>query len=132
MKKKEKENITSAKDPQLQMIPISYFFRFLSVKERIMMYIGNLSAVIAGVLMPSIAILMGEIINDFNPNNPKTLLLNKLSTLAIWISVIGIIGWIFTYIFFAFWQHLAENISFDLRRRFLDKLLTQEIAYFET
>jgi ABC-type multidrug transport system fused ATPase/permease subunit len=45
--------------------------------------------------------------------------------------MIGIGIWIFGYMYFAFWQHLAENISFDLRKRFLAKLLVQEIAYFE-
>lgn len=38
---------------------------------------------------------------------------------------------IFSYIFFSFWQHLAENIILDLRKRYIRALMTQEIAYFE-
>ena len=38
---------------------------------------------------------------------------------------------VFAYIFFAFWQHLAENISLNLRKLYLKALLNQEIAYFE-
>ena len=38
---------------------------------------------------------------------------------------------IFSYMFFAFWQHLAENITTDLRKRYLAALMHQEIGYFE-
>jgi hypothetical protein len=43
--------------------------------------------------------------------------------LTIYISIVGGIQWVFTYASYAFWQHLAENISFDLRGRFLKALL---------
>jgi ABC-type multidrug transport system fused ATPase/permease subunit len=35
------------------------------------------------------------------------------------------------YMFYAFWQHLAENITTDLRKRYIAALMNQEIAYFE-
>ena len=38
---------------------------------------------------------------------------------------------IFSYIFFSFWQHLAENIITDLRRRYIAALMQQEVAFFE-
>jgi ABC-type bacteriocin/lantibiotic exporter with double-glycine peptidase domain len=36
-----------------------------------------------------------------------------------------------SYTFFAFWQHLAENIILDLRKKYIAALMNQEIAYFE-
>jgi hypothetical protein len=33
--------------------------------------------------------------------------------------------------FFSFWQHLAANITLDLRKRYIAALMNQEIAYFE-
>jgi ATP-binding cassette subfamily B (MDR/TAP) protein 1 len=47
------------------------------------------------------------------------------------IGVIASVIAIFSYIFFAFWQHLAENISLNLRKKYLKALLNQEVAYFE-
>ena len=38
---------------------------------------------------------------------------------------------VFSYMFFAFWQHLAENITTDLRKRYIAALMHQEIGYFE-
>ena len=42
-----------------------------------------------------------------------------------------IVIFIFSYIFYAFWNHLAENISLRLRKVYLQALLRQEIGYFE-
>ena len=36
-----------------------------------------------------------------------------------------------SYIFFAFWQRLAANITFKLKQQYIEALLSQEIAYFE-
>jgi hypothetical protein len=33
--------------------------------------------------------------------------------------------------FFSFWQQLAENITTDLRIRYLSRLMEQEIAFFD-
>ncbi len=42
-----------------------------------------------------------------------------------------VVIFIFSYFFYAFWNHLAENISFNLRKEYLKALLRQEIGYFE-
>ena len=54
--------------------------------------------------------------------------MSKIATLIFLVS--GLL-FILSYIFFAFWQHLAENIVTDLRMRYLKALMRQEIAYFE-
>jgi ABC-type multidrug transport system fused ATPase/permease subunit len=48
-------------------------------------------------------------------------------------AVIGIaVGlFLFSYIFYSFWQHLGENISNKLRKRYLAALMRQEVSYFE-
>ena len=40
-------------------------------KEKLMMFISTVSALIAGVLMPYISLPLGAVTNSFNPNNPK-------------------------------------------------------------
>jgi len=54
-----------------------------------------------------------------------------MSTIAAYVILIAASLFTFTYIFFAFWQHLAENIVTDLRMRYLRSLMRQEIGYFE-
>lgn len=54
-----------------------------------------------------------------------------MSFIASYVILIATSLFIFSYVFFAFWQHLAENIVTDLRKRYLKSLMRQEIGYFE-
>ena len=54
-----------------------------------------------------------------------------MKILAIAITLVGVASWIFGYLYYAFWQHLAQNITYDLRSRYLRAILRQEISYFE-
>jgi ABC transporter transmembrane region len=83
-----------------------------------------MSAIISGVLTPAVSIVMGDILTVFNPSSAESELLNQMSNLTIYISIVGAIQWFFCYAMFAFWQHLAENISYDLRSKYLRALLT--------
>ena len=50
------------------MINFSKFFQFISPKDKMMIAIGSMSAVLAGALLPTLAIVMGEVTNTFNPS----------------------------------------------------------------
>jgi hypothetical protein len=58
------------------MIDIRKFFTFLKPREKVLMVIGSVSAVIAGIIVPMMAIAMGQVANTFNPSNDKFELLN--------------------------------------------------------
>jgi ATP-binding cassette subfamily B (MDR/TAP) protein 1 len=95
------------------------------------MAFGLLGALVAGGAIPVIAIALGSITDTFNPNSSKEEVNDNMRDIAIWIIIVGIVVWVFGYIYFAFWQHLAENIAFNLRSRYMHKLLSQDVAFFE-
>jgi hypothetical protein len=72
------------------MLPFLTFFRFIRRKEKILLGVGTASAVCAGLLMPSIAIVMGDIANAFDPSNgvKETLIIMKV--VALYCTCIGI------------------------------------------
>lgn len=107
------------------------FFRYTSAGDKALMVIGSLAAVFTGFLMPGLAILIGLITGTFDPDNSPDEIYNQMSILAGVIVLIGVVTWITSYIYYGFWQHLAENVSFDLRSRYLRAVLRQEVAYFE-
>ena len=97
-----------------------------------MLSIGTLGAVIAGLLLPSISLIMGSIAGNFGDNTTSgTDMQDEIASLSKIVGLISAIIFVFSYVFFAFWQHLAENISLNLRKIYLRGLLNQEIAYFE-
>ena len=81
---------------------MSYFFRYLTPKEKFMRLIAIIASAIAGVLMPAVAIFMGEIINAFDPSQ-KSNILPEMGKIAIYLTIIGALSWVFTYLYYAFW-----------------------------
>jgi ATP-binding cassette subfamily B (MDR/TAP) protein 1 len=58
-------------------------------------------------------------------------IIGTMSTIAVIVMMIAMLLFLFSYIFFAFYQHLAENICLDLRKRYISALMRQEVGYFE-
>jgi hypothetical protein len=48
---------------------------------------------------------------------------SQMSVIASIVMLIALSLFIFSYMFFAFWQHLAENITTDLRKRYIAALM---------
>lgn len=88
-----------------------------------MVIFGVIGAILAGVLYPCVAIVMGEIVDTFDPSNTPEDMLEDMKWLLTIFLIIGILSWITTYMYFAFSQHVAENISYNLRAIYLEKLL---------
>lgn len=109
------------KEPQ--MVPLSKYFTYVRGKDRALMIIGTVSAIVAGCLLPAMAIIMGAILNSFGYNDNKDEVLESMRWVCLFTCIVGIGIWIFGYIYYAFWQHLAQNISFDLRSRYLRAVL---------
>lgn len=96
-----------------------------------MVIIGSLFAVASAAIITSLAVILGDITNTFDPFSSSDSVMTAMRTLMRNILIIGGAGAVAGYFHYAFWQHVAENITFDLRSRFLHKLLEQEIAFFE-
>ena len=112
---------------------ISFFklFKYSSGAQKLQMFVGLIAAVISGAAAPSIAIIFGEIIAIFDPNNSKDEVKDGIILLFQFIGILCAVMWIFGYMQFAFLQASAERLSFDLRTLYLRALLRQETEYFE-
>ena len=130
-KKDGKQAAKTAGPPKAQTIKIKEFFRYLTFAERVYLWVGTISSLLCGIITPGIAIASGYIINAFNPHNSVDDILGIMKILAGAITLVGVGSWIFGYLYYAFWQHLAQNITYDLRSRYLKAILRQEISYFE-
>jgi ATP-binding cassette subfamily B (MDR/TAP) protein 1 len=96
-----------------------------------MLAIGTFGAIIAGLMLPSIALIMGSIANNFSGDADQYNMSETIGKTSKLVAAVAMVIFVFSYIFFSFWQHLAENISLRLRKIYLRALLNQEIAYFE-
>jgi hypothetical protein len=68
-----------------------------------LIFFGTVGAIIAGAIVPAIAIVMGEITDAFNPSNSTASVNKTMSDISLYVTLIGIGLWIFGYVYFAFW-----------------------------
>ncbi|CDW86275.1 abc transporter [Stylonychia lemnae] len=96
-----------------------------------MILLGTLAAVATGILLPIFAILIGDISDAFEPLNDPVSKRENLLEISGKIAIFSFATWFTGYIYFSFWQHVAENVTNELRIRYLSALLKQEVQYLE-
>jgi ATP-binding cassette subfamily B (MDR/TAP) protein 1 len=89
------------------MIEFSKYFTFMTKKDKVLMTFGTISAIIAGFLLPCISIAMGEVTNTYDPRKSPDDILDDMKMISLYICLTGIGTWIFGYIYYGFWEHLA-------------------------
>jgi len=113
-------------------IPFTKYYSFLSGFDYFLLIFGTLAAVLAGGILPSISLVMGHVASAFTEGGSSTgNIMGTMSTIAVIVMMIATLLFVFSYIFYAFYQHLAENICLDLRKRYITALMRQEVGYFE-
>lgn len=103
---------------------VNRFFTFNTCKDSVMLLIGTIGAIVAGLLIPSISIIMGSIASSFgDPTVDASKMSEVIGATTKLVAIVAVSIFVFGYIFFAFWQHLAENLSLRLRSIYLHALL---------
>ena len=132
----QKEVAPPPAQPEEEVKPISLlkFFSYCDYRDKFLLICGTTAAVLAGAILPSISLVMGNVAAAFSGNDPNENpdnILQTMSVIAAIVSLIALSLFIFAYMFYAFWQHLAANIIKALRKRYIAALMNQEVAYFE-
>ena len=67
---------------------------------------------------------MGNVAAAFSGNvNVNTDILRTMTIIGVIVSMIALSLFICAYVFYAFWNHLAANISKELRKRYIAALM---------
>ena len=91
--------------------------------DKLLLFIGTLSSILAGAILPSVALIMGNVADAFTGGESSGDIISNMSYIASYVILIAMSLFIFSYLFYAFWQHLAENIITDLRKRYIRALM---------
>lgn len=68
-----------------------------------MLAIGTLGAIIAGLMLPSIALIMGSIANNFGQDTDISNMSETIGKTSKLVAYVAVVIFVFSYIFFAFW-----------------------------
>ena len=86
---------------------------------------------VAGAVTPCYAILLGRIVEMFDPMLRADQRHDKMIDFIPWVIVIALGTYLSNWLGYSLMQISAERLSFKLRARYLDSLMRQEITYFE-
>ena len=116
-----------------RQVSILKFFTYITFYDKFLLFIGTLSSILAGAILPSVSLIMGNVANAFTSGGGGDSgdIISNMSFIASYVFLIATSLFLCSYLFFAFWQHLAENITTDLRKRYIRALMRQEVAFFE-
>src|SRR5690349_7319022 len=106
-------------------------FRFASKQDYILMLIGAIGAAIDGAAMPFIGLLTGDVADSFTPGSSEDII-DVAGTTALRFAIVGIIGFVGSYLGFACWISIGEKQSIEIRKRYFKSLLSQEIAFYDS
>jgi ABC-type multidrug transport system fused ATPase/permease subunit len=129
-RKKEKVAKEPTK-PKEEALNWCMLFKYSTCCEKLIVTIGVIMSILGGALLPSIAVVMGKVVTNYDPGTDRDVMLSEIQKMITWMSVIIGCLWFFSYFQYAFMQHMAERLEFTLKILYLRAIMRQEPAYFE-
>ncbi|PIA26000.1 hypothetical protein AQUCO_10200049v1 [Aquilegia coerulea] len=114
-KKNEKQqNLKKGKgeEKSVNNIPFYKLFSFADSKDVLLMVIGTIAAVVNGMAMPTVALLIGDMINAFGQNAHNTNTLREVSKVSCWMIT-------------------GERQAGRMRSLYLKTILRQDVTFFD-
>jgi ABC-type multidrug transport system fused ATPase/permease subunit len=105
--------------------------------DYVLLFVGVVAALAAGVPFPLLGILFGQLVNDLNSASCSTSsnsssITDGVQTKVLLVVYMTIANFFLIYIHTGCWSLLGERLVRRLRRTYLDVLLRQEVAFFDT
>src|SRR5262249_19647446 len=102
-------------------------FRFATCTDVILMLVGAICAIGVGGTMAGFSVILGDIFDTLNTaqSNKAT----EISLLFVWI---GLGAFVAGSLQVGLWTAVSERMTIRLRQRYLDALLAQDIAFFDS
>lgn len=114
-------------------VSYSKLYSLASTSDNTLRWIGWISSMIAGLGMPSFVFLIGDVIDSFNieTTSPEDML-DTISLMSLIFTCVGFAVWITCYISYAFLLMFSERVARKTRIRYLEAIIRQESAWFDT
>ena len=87
--------------PKVPRLSFCSLFKYSGACQKFTMFIGILASMVAGATAPSIAIVFGEVVAIFDPNNTQDEMEEGIIKLFKMIGVLCGVLWVFGYLQFA-------------------------------
>jgi ABC-type multidrug transport system fused ATPase/permease subunit len=117
------EQATVVKPEKPEMIKLSEILKYSSRNQKILVYFGVLFSVCSGAAAPWFSIIMGRCVAIYNPNSTALEMNDAIIEMVKIVAIVASILWACGYAQYAFMQHAAEKLAFELRQKYLSSLM---------
>jgi ATP-binding cassette subfamily B (MDR/TAP) protein 1 len=97
--------------------------------------IGLCLSVITGMIIPALALFLGDIFDDFTSFDAGTIdgadLVGYVSTKALWLLWLGLASWILNASYFMFWLSFGELQARSVRDQLFEGMLQRDMEWFD-
>ncbi|DBA02649.1 TPA: hypothetical protein N0F65_012021, partial [Lagenidium giganteum] len=120
-------------DTSIKLVSIFELFSFADRTDKILMTVGTISALIAGISQPLQIVLIGDVMNAFNPMDlpDAAQLRSNVNTVALNFVLVSIGVFAFCFLQVACWSLTASRQAKHIRSAYVNAILNKEIGWFD-
>ncbi|KAF1313678.1 Multidrug resistance protein abc superfamily, partial [Globisporangium splendens] len=116
-----------------KIVPLATLFSFADKTDKVLMTVGSIGALVAGLGQPVQIILIGNVMNAFNPTDlpdADTMKhnVNSVALNFVWVGLGMIVG---GFIQVACWSLTASRQAKRIRSSYVNAILTKDIGWFD-
>ncbi|KAL3673891.1 hypothetical protein V7S43_001578 [Phytophthora oleae] len=106
-------------------------FSYADATDKLLMAIGTLGAFAAGVTQPIQIVLLGDILNSFNPTSPTTKLTERINDVVVNFVYVGIAAFFCAFFQVTCWSLTAARQAKRIRKEYVNVVLSKEVGWFD-
>lgn len=116
-----------------KLLPLSELFLYADTTDKWLMAVGSLGSIAAGVMQPIQILLLGDMLNAFNPADPldTSAMTNAINRVALNFVFVGVAVLFCGLAQVACWSITASRQTRRIRSAFVAAVLAKEIAWFD-
>ncbi|KAK1940437.1 ABC transporter B family member 11 [Phytophthora citrophthora] len=118
-----------------KQVPVLELFSFADSTDKLLMALGTLGAIGAGVLRPLMVLLLGNLINSFGSTTQGSSISDDFSSsvnkVARNLTIVGVVGLLAGYLQVYCWSLTASRQSKRIRSLYVNAIITKEIGWFD-
>ncbi|GAB9470376.1 Multidrug resistance protein abc superfamily, partial [Globisporangium polare] len=116
-----------------RLVPLSELFAYADRTDKLLMLVGTIGGLAAGLSQPIQIVLFGDILNSFNPTtNPSVDEMQKsINKVALNFVILGAAVIVAGFIQVACWSITASRQAKRIRSAYVSAIITKEIGWFD-
>ncbi|GLE06018.1 hypothetical protein PINS_up015229 [Pythium insidiosum] len=116
-----------------KIVPLSQLFSFADKTDKLLMAVGTVGALTAGLSQPIQIVLFGDILNSFNPTKPMQAgqFRDDINKVSRNFAIVGAAVVVCCFIQVATWSVTASRQAKRIRSAYVSSILNKEIGWFD-